>query len=379
MKNIKNIVKIGAGVLVVILLTTSAVSAFSLSLEKEGVGFTWIREIINDAEQSKICSTSLVLDETNTEHVFYITKSNDLMLSSKIQGRWFDEKLDSGVTGNYVSAKIDTMGQFHVAYGKDNLMYLKGNKLLWAEPIIVDPASCLTEHNDISLDLDSLNAPHISYYDGINKDLKYARQRGSNFEVFVVDSDGNVGVSSSIAVDSKNRAHISYIDITNRDVKYAESVNGLFEVTVIDTSDLYSFQTAMDIDSNDRPNIVYGGFGLKYAIKKDNGVFEFEIVDSDGTQVFCPTIKIDDSDAIHVGYTKLAKHQGSGPPPIKFDLMYAKKDNSQWSAETAINGEPWNFIPLGNSINVDSNRDPRMSFVDLKNSRSLEFVYRIDL
>ncbi len=74
---------------------------------------------------------------------------------------------------------------------------------------------------DTSLALDSSGNPHISYYDGTNYDLKYARWNGASWEIETVDSDGSVGWYTSLALDSSGNPHISYWDLSNYDLKFA--------------------------------------------------------------------------------------------------------------------------------------------------------------
>jgi hypothetical protein len=54
-----------------------------------------------------------------------------------------------------------------------------------------------------SLALDSAGNPHISYFDAMNEDLKYARWTGSSWNIETVDSPGEVGhYTTSLALDS---------------------------------------------------------------------------------------------------------------------------------------------------------------------------------
>lgn len=73
-----------------------------------------------------------------------------------------------------------------------------------------------------SLALDTSGNPHISYFDHLNYDLKYAAWTGTGWEIETVDSSGNVGECSSLALDSAGNPHIGYRDYSNFDLKYAE-------------------------------------------------------------------------------------------------------------------------------------------------------------
>ena len=72
-----------------------------------------------------------------------------------------------------------------------------------------------------SIALDSVNNPHISYFDLTNVDLKYAVRNGSSWDIETVDSVGAVGGFNSLVLDSANNPHISYLDYTNNVLKYA--------------------------------------------------------------------------------------------------------------------------------------------------------------
>jgi hypothetical protein len=63
---------------------------------------------------------------------------------------------------------------------------------------------------------------HVSYYDRINGDLRYARKDGSGpWVLLLMDAQGNVGTHTSIAVDGGGAVHIAYRDETNHSLKVA--------------------------------------------------------------------------------------------------------------------------------------------------------------
>jgi hypothetical protein len=74
---------------------------------------------------------------------------------------------------------------------------------------------------DTSIAIDSYGYPHITYFDGVNGDLKYAWYNGTGFNIDIVDGEGIVGLYSSLKLDANNDAHISYRDYRNRALKYA--------------------------------------------------------------------------------------------------------------------------------------------------------------
>jgi hypothetical protein len=70
--------------------------------------------------------------------------------------------------------------------------------------------------------------PHIAYYDATKGDLRYARlnPQSLQWEIAVVDEDGDVGGFPNLDLDQQGRPHIVYFDFTHRSLKYAY-FNGL--------------------------------------------------------------------------------------------------------------------------------------------------------
>ena len=66
-----------------------------------------------------------------------------------------------------------------------------------------------------SIALDATGYPHISYYDLMSEDLRYARWAGFTWLTQTVDSAGNVGMCNCLALNSNGDACISYHDYIN--------------------------------------------------------------------------------------------------------------------------------------------------------------------
>jgi hypothetical protein len=98
----------------------------------------------------------------------------------------------------------------------------------------VDAAGRVGEH--ASLAVDHRGRPHISYFDWVNADLKYAHRTGSGWSVETVDAAGSVGQYTSLALDGSGRAHISYYDDTNENLKYARWNGSDWSVDTVDAA-----------------------------------------------------------------------------------------------------------------------------------------------
>ena len=136
---------------------------------------------------------------------------------------WCLETVDS--TGNvdrFNSLAISVDGKAHVSYhDATNILrvYTNENGSWVCEK--VDANGGFT-----SMDLDSGENAHISYYDSINYDLKYATNKSGDWVVEIIDNNGDVGQFSSLSLDSEEKVHISYFDVTNGELKYTTNNSG---------------------------------------------------------------------------------------------------------------------------------------------------------
>jgi ELWxxDGT repeat protein len=105
--------------------------------------------------------------------------------------------------------------------------------------------------------------PYISYFDGVNGDLKVAYKVLAHWVRTAVDTDGTVGKYSSIAADSLGGLHVSYWDSTvsppRSALKYATNFdvvkpNGLIQ---INSNSLYTNnpQVILNLSCDDGPGI----------------------------------------------------------------------------------------------------------------------------
>ena len=127
---------------------------------------------------------------------------------------------------------IDSGDHPHIAYGGDHLYYAYHDGTDWKFET-ADSSSGVGRYASIALD--SSGNVHISYYDAVNADLKYATNASGSWITSAVDSGGgDVGTYASIALDSSDKAHISYYDATNADLKYATNASGLWVSAAVD-------------------------------------------------------------------------------------------------------------------------------------------------
>jgi parallel beta-helix repeat protein len=192
-------------------------------------GSVWHTETVDST--SLYWSSSLALDSSDKAHISYYDIWNGyLKYATLSDSMWKTEFVDSGGEwGLDVSLALDSSDNPHISYGGyGELKYAKSSRSIW-DIEILDWHSEIVDSSGggsfCSLALDSNDNPHISYYEDSNKDLRYAKWFGSNWDIRIVDSSGDVGVYSSLALDSSDKAHISYLDNLNIDLKYVASVD----------------------------------------------------------------------------------------------------------------------------------------------------------
>jgi hypothetical protein len=267
-------------------------------------------------------------------------------------------------TGWFTSLDIDSNDFAHISYydyTNGNLKYCKYDGFN-SDIITVDFKGDVGRYSSIAVD--SHNYPHISYYDRTNGDLKYAFFSGTNWELQTLDRIGNVGMYTSITIDTQDNPHISYCDYQNRFVKYAYWSGNRWNREIVDKSavmcvyEYFGDYTSISLDSNDNPHISYCDFenyDLKYAYKT-NDIWVTEVVDSEGEVGHYSSIIIDEDGIPHISYVYLTKGIS-----LHFDLKYASKNEDTWEIQS-INKE--GDIRKWTSIKLDHSGKPHISYYD---------------
>ena len=180
--------------------------------------------------------TSIALDSTGLPHIsYYHQTSRQLKYAQNMSGYWDTYTVDNeeGLeNGEYSSLFLNESDTAYISYlsfnpntGNRDLRCAHGSIAAGWLNDHVDTQGNAGQHTSIAKD--SLDHPHISYYDIDNGALKYAYYDGNQWCLETVDSLGNVGAYTSIDIDSNDKPHISYYDHTNRDLKYAVIDNEL--------------------------------------------------------------------------------------------------------------------------------------------------------
>ena len=126
--------------------------------------------------------------------------------------------------------------------------------------------------------------PCISYYDTSQNDLKFICLEGISWEAETVDSNGDVGLYTSLAFDTAGNPHISYYDQTYGDLKYASRSETGWVTSVVDANGIVGMYTSLVLDTQNRPLISYydrDTGSIKLAWQR-GGVWEIWVIDEIG-------------------------------------------------------------------------------------------------
>lgn len=242
---------------------------------------------------------SLALDNEGRPHISYYDYTNgDLKYASLLETGWDIETVDSlGNVGLYTSLALDSMGHPHIGYCDytlRNVKYAYFNGDTWKKTVVDNTAMmCADDYfcDYISLDLDAYDRPHLSYCDYENFDLRYACLVDDQWQKEVVDSNGNVGVYSSLKLDDTGTPHICYADLTSSrfDLKYATKDDDGWNIDRVDQSGDIRKWISLALDDDQNPHISYYDYSkgsLEYTFYSDGEWLKQTIEEAGSTGCF---------------------------------------------------------------------------------------------
>ncbi len=240
-------------------------------------------------------------------------------------------------TGYMISLTIDYQNRSHVAYcvpGGDT-KYAWWNGASWNISVLRDRVVGTTD--GLSMDLDSLNRPHVallSMMPGSNeRGLWLYRLNGTKWDKEVIDPS--------------HSRQIYTIDLNETDTPYVATVNPSRKVPILMYKDGVSWRTRyVDLgaragfgsflfDSDGGPHLAYtdrNHYDLRYA-HTENGTWMNETVDSEGLVGLLPSVATDNNNNPHISYLDLTDRR----------LMYATKKKQ---IKAVIDIDPDTLNPL---------------------------------
>lgn len=253
------------------------------------------------------------------------------------------------------------------------------------DPITIQVSTWVITPVDLPGDVGEYNSLAISpggkvgvaYYDATNTNLKYAEFNGVTWSTRTLDSSGALGEFTSIVFDQNNNAHISYFDDTPQSgfpigkLKYARQNGANWNVFVIDTGlegpnlvENPGRYSSIALDPNGNPRIAYTSKYYSW------GVMVPKIA------VYNGSIWTDDFVTDSVGntyvaeYTRLVINSG-GLSKIMFrDSGVLRMATESGSAFSFSDGpQPSGDVGLGLSMVLDPTGNPAISYYDYQNGQ----------
>lgn len=219
-----------------------------------------------------------------------------------------------------------------------------------------------------SLAVDGSGNPHISYSDETNNDLKYAYEDMTGWHIQTVDSEGNVGWYSSLALDDTGYPHVSYFDGTNSALKYGYEDAAGWHLYTVDSDGYVGRHTSLALDNSGYPHISYcltdptmDYYPVKYA-HEDAAGWHVQVVDPDGHLGYFTSLALDDVGYPHISY------YNEWPDGLK----YAYHDAEGWHLQSV---ESEGNVGRYTSLALDNSGYPHISYLD-DTSGDLKYAYR---
>jgi len=286
------------------------------SLEIARRASNWTADTVIASRLSTDQRVAFRLDSSGRYHIAYYDPTNrDLVYGVKDGLAWSFETLDSlGDVGQNPALALDSANKPYISYfdatnGRVKLAF-KNNSNQWQTEVVAlvgnatGSLSSIVVHpttNDIYLSFYDASAqslkiahtppsnyhvwsieevdsavgsglhssmilangrPQIAYYEGSNRDLKFASAANSippfDFSVTAVDTLGQVGKYCSLAIDGSGSFHISYYDEANGDLKYATFDGIQWSTQIVDLAGDVGMWSNLVIDpSTNVPHILY--------------------------------------------------------------------------------------------------------------------------
>lgn len=339
----------------------------------------WQIEIVDKSQEKQSgLFNAMAIDRFGNFHLAYPNPGGTALLyafRSKAAKRW-DKTVVDPSGGTFASIAVDSRGWARLAYNSSKvtgLHYAEWDGKRW-KTTLIDPVR--TNH-ETSIQVDSQDYPHISYYREdfadrhISKSLKYAFFDGKSWFTQTADHRSGTGSWNSLAIDQNGKPRISY-SISTGFLGYAYEDQSGWEHGLIDLQDIKDKKRHLDSDSSimlgphGEPRVLFVNATAKtlnYAWREASG-WKQETIDSlttTGGDADRVSLKLDKSGNPHVTYYDA----GLGM------LKYATRDKIGWHTEVVDDDHAGQFA----SLCLDENDEPHVSYYSTIN-RELRIAQR---
>ena len=221
---------------------------------------------------------SIDVDNNGKAHIACVTnkaaQTGSLYYFTNESGSWEAEIIHNNIY-DHASMAVDNNNQVHFGFyswdikGDDTheqgLAYIKGTSGGWNIPEKIDAVGGQMEDMGVSIAVDNLNNPHISYLGGQYGYNKYAVKSGSTWDTITVDEGWGSGCTS-LDLDNSGNAHILYSPLYGSSIfRYAQNSSGTFQHCDVEDAEQFHIK----IDNDGKYHIVYGDVYLTNRVHTD--------------------------------------------------------------------------------------------------------------
>lgn len=294
---------------------------------------------------------SLAIDGTGRLHLcYYDSLAGDLRYALRSGGSWTYWAIDTGGdVGRFCAVTVGADNNPRVSYFDSTNRALKFaffNGTQWAAET-ADPGPGVGQYTSVCL---NGTTPIISYYDQVSRDLKLATKSGA-WSLLRIDTAGSVGRFTSVVNSGNNQTRIAYFSDSLKQLKFAKQQGSNWPQELPDPAIGAGTYTSLVLNG-DIPIIAYfdSANGLiKRASKPSSWVID--TVDADGTAG---------------GHISLALGPGGGPVVSYFDrtdgdLRLATRSGSSWLLEAV---DTAGIVGLYTSCRVRSDTSVFIAYFD---------------
>jgi hypothetical protein len=329
----------------------------------------WQIEVVDGSKGSNVGKfTSLAIDKDNNLHIGYYDETRQALRYGfrGATGKWYTMEVDA--SGGYESLALDAGGHPHFAYAAPNeagLRYAWWDGAKWNKQTL--DYERIDFFNSIRIGPDNL--PRISYYHRLRRDgsfalhLKYAHFDGKTWYTETVDPRSATGKFNSLALDSKGQPYIAYSDVDLGDLRFTRWDGNDWNFSTPDSQSQsegwVGIGSSIELDAAGTPHIAYIAVThphLKYATWTTHG-WKTETVDrinGKADNIDRVSLKFDSQQRPHLAYWD----SGLGV------LRHATLTPKGWIAETVDTGDNVGLYP---SMVIGANDEIYISYYDLAN------------
>jgi|GEM_PF-1443412 len=287
------------------------------------------------------------------------------------------ESIDSIPWGSRMGTSIalDSHGDPHILYWGVNdlryeLRYAYKKSGHWSMEIV--PHSAVKPDPDLSLVMDSLDQPHISFSDGqcfssgCVSGIWYGVKTDGTWQLSLIDGSGDYVSSPTLALDAQGKPHVAYLYFGRLEYAVLEGATWNIEEVFVQSPSLPSAShPSLAIDPGGTPLIgFFENWENELRVLRWTGAgWHQETVDTTGDVQAAPSLKLDTSGNIDIAYLSTPS----------FHLKFAHQESGTWVTELV---DTSGYFHLDNPLALGGvDGSPHILYRDL-DSHSLKYAIK---